>query len=124
MPLQYVPYEELPLADGIVDAGFLGQEIYGFGWTFRAWLLWEGYAVAGDREVVVVNTDSYREGGESLRFFVYNGTIREVATTVRFAVPTGALRDAAGAPLATVDGILPVTVEAGEWIRVEAMRAP
>lgn len=62
MPLQYIPYEEVPVLEGgLASDGFIGQELYGSGWVFRALLMWEGISVCTNRELMVVNTTSYRE---------------------------------------------------------------
>ena len=61
MPLDFIPFEDVPMLEGTNDAGFLGQEIYGAGFTFRAHLLWDAFACAADREVMVLSVDSYRE---------------------------------------------------------------
>lgn len=89
MPLAFIPFEEVPLLDGTIGAGFLGQEIYGAGWTFRAYLLWEAYARSSDREVMIVNCDSYRERTEgpwSGTFFAYNAGETDRTTEVNFPV--------------------------------------
>ena len=62
MPLQYIPYEEVPVLEGgLASDGFIGQEIYGSGWVFRALLIWEAISTCTNRELMVVNTTSYRE---------------------------------------------------------------
>jgi hypothetical protein len=62
MPLQYIPYEEVPVLEGgLASDGFIGQELYGSGWVFRALLMWEAISVCSNRELMVVNTTSYRE---------------------------------------------------------------
>ena len=62
MPLQYIPYEEVPVLEGgLASDGFIGQELYGSGWVFRALLIWEAISVCSNRELMVVNTTTYRE---------------------------------------------------------------
>lgn len=119
MPLAFVPYEELPLLDGSIDAGFLGQEIYGSGWTFRAWLLWEAFATAADREVMIVNTDSYHERADRLGFVVYNGTTVERTTTIEFMVDVASVSVDGGQPVATQS--VEVTLAAGGWRRLDVV---
>ena len=88
MPLGYIPFEDVPILEGPNDAGFLGQEIYGAGFTFRAHLLWDAFAVADHSEVMVLNTDSYRGAPASpptqLHFFAYNSTAGTVDSEVTF----------------------------------------
>jgi hypothetical protein len=88
MPVDFIPFEDVPILEGPNDVGFLGQEIYGAGFTFRAHLLWDALAQADNPEVMVVNTDSYREPVGSrptlLHFLAYNSTSVEVDCEVIF----------------------------------------
>ncbi|GAA2107954.1 hypothetical protein GCM10009841_28110 [Microlunatus panaciterrae] len=88
MPVGYIPFEDVPILEGPNDAGFLGQEIYGAGFTFRAHLLWDALAGADHSEVMVVNTDSYRGGTTSaptrLTFLAYNSTAAAVSSEINF----------------------------------------
>lgn len=88
MPLSHIPFEEVPILEGPNDAGFLGQEIYGAGFVFRAHLLWDALARADHPEVMVVSTDSYR-GDRTARpsrfaFLAYNSTAAPVDTRIAF----------------------------------------
>ncbi|HET9126611.1 MAG TPA: hypothetical protein VFN73_00890, partial [Propionibacteriaceae bacterium] len=88
MPLDHIPFEEVPILEGPHDAGFLGQEIYGAGFIFRAHLLWDALARADHPEVMVVSTDSYRgdRTGRPSRFafLAYNSTSVPVDTGIAF----------------------------------------
>lgn len=91
MPLDYVPFEDVPILEGPNDAGFLGQEIYGAGFTFRAHLLWDAFGSAADREVMVLNLDSYRERpadatGWRGSFVVFNSQDVPVHTAISLPV--------------------------------------
>ena len=94
MPLDFIPFEEVPILEGPNNAGFLGQEVYGAGFTFRAHLMWDGWAVADDREVMVLNLDTYREsiGDEPWAgdFLVFNSRDAAVETTVSVPALGGA----------------------------------
>jgi hypothetical protein len=123
MPLDYIPFEEVPILDGPLNAGFVGQEIYGAGWAFRAHLLWDAYAVSSDREIMVVNVDSYREpesGAWRGTFFVYNGSVQARSTSLTFPVlgdgGTAAIRlgEAAAVTVTGAEGV-PVTLATAEW---------
>lgn len=116
MPLNFIPFEEVPLLDGPVDAGFVGQEIYGAGWSFRAHLLWDALATSSDREVMVVHAGGYGspQRGDQDVFFLYNGTDREISTDIRFAVKVQLA-------LTTIDAgaALTYTLASGAWIRLD-----
>jgi hypothetical protein len=79
LPLQYVPYENIPILEGPAP-GSVGQEIYGSGWVFRACLMWETFGHAVDRDILVLNLDAFEErpqleqGRLELTFIVFNGT--------------------------------------------------
>ena len=60
-PLNYIPHEDIPLLEGPTGEARIGQEIYGAGWTFRAYLLWEAYGYCLDRDIMLVNLDGYNE---------------------------------------------------------------
>jgi hypothetical protein len=59
-PLDYIPHENVPILEG-PQMTTIGQEIYGAGWTFRAFLLWEAFGRAKDRDVMVLNLNSFEE---------------------------------------------------------------
>jgi hypothetical protein len=114
----------VPILDGPLNAGFVGQEIYGAGWAFRAHLLWEAYAVSSDREITVVNVDSYREpksGAWRGTFFVYNGTAQARSANLTFPVlgaeGTASIRLGEVAAPVTITGkaTVPVTLASAEW---------
>ena len=74
MPLQYIPYEEVPVLEGGLESdGFIGQEIYGSGWVFRALLMWEAIAFCSNKELMVVTTNSYRESS-TVELLISNST--------------------------------------------------
>lgn len=109
MPLDYIPFEDVPIFEGPNDAGFLGQEIYGAGFTFRAHLLWDACAYAVDREVMVVSLDSHREHPEDQgwigKFLLSNTSGDPVHTEIVFPL------------LETVGGLVTVTWPTGESIQ-------
>ncbi len=93
MPVAFIPFEDVPILEGPNDAGFLGQEIYGAGFTFRAHLLWDAFAVADHSEVMVINTDSYRgipaSAPARLHFLAYNSTSTSLDAEVGFPCLAG-----------------------------------
>lgn len=131
MPLDYIPFEQVPILDGPLDVDFVGQEIYGAGWTFRAHLLWDAYARSSDREVMIVNMDSYREpdcGPWSGSFYVFNSTGEDRETRLSFPViPDGqegvvTLHLDDGSTRALTAGrseTMPLTVPGAGWLRVD-----
>jgi hypothetical protein len=131
MPLDHIPFEEVPILEGPNDAGFLGQEVYGAGFTFRAHLMWDALAVADDREVMVVSLDGYRErearARRSWRFLAFNS--REEVAETRVALPVAAAAggrvrvEGPGTPSVTTDvaagdGIL-LRLGPGAWASLE-----
>jgi hypothetical protein len=60
-PLNYIPHEDIPLLEGPTGEARVGQEIYGAGWTFRAYLLWEAYGHCLDRDLMLVNLNGFEE---------------------------------------------------------------
>ncbi len=56
----FVPLENIAILEG-PEPAYVGQEIYGAGWTFRAHLLWEAFGRCEDREVMVLNLATYGE---------------------------------------------------------------
>ncbi|HEY4266648.1 MAG TPA: hypothetical protein VGM94_00515 [Galbitalea sp.] len=109
MPLDYIPFEEVPILEGPNNAGFLGQEIYGAGFTFRAHAMWDAFAVARNREVMVVSLRSYHEAdladasSRDFDFLVYNGSEATIDTEIDFPI-TGTSQ--------------PVTLGSGQWRRM------
>jgi hypothetical protein len=94
MPLDFIPFEDVPMLEGPNDAGFMGQEIYGAGFTFRAHLLWDAYAFAADREVMVLSVDSYREHLDPAApwqgsFLLFNSTDLPVQTAIELPIIGG-----------------------------------
>ena len=71
-------------------ANTVGAEIYGAGWTFRAYLLWEAFGRARDRDVMVLNLDGFDErrqlasGRWDLRFIAFNPTAKAIQTELIF----------------------------------------
>jgi hypothetical protein len=79
------------MLEGPNDAGFLGQEIYGAGFTFRAHLLWDAFACAADREVMVLSVDSYRERPSKAttwegHFLLFNSRDESVETAISLPI--------------------------------------
>jgi hypothetical protein len=58
-PLNYIPHEDIPILEGPTTEARVGQEIYGAGWTFWAYLLWEAAGHFTDRDLMLVNLDTY-----------------------------------------------------------------
>jgi len=130
MPLDFIPFEDVPILEGPNNAGFLGQEIYGAGFTFRAHLLWDAYASAADREVMVLNLDSYREDPSRTpawqgSFLVFNSRDEPVETMISLpvirsggeGVVTVSTPDGADTKHVIAGGQgLPVSLGPGRWV--------
>ncbi len=81
----HIPREDIPQFGG-PDA-FIGQALYGAGYTFRAYALWEAYAVADDRDVMVLHLDAYEEPepapAAEHHFLIHNPRPQKVATRIQ-----------------------------------------
>ncbi|HEV2296801.1 MAG TPA: hypothetical protein VGR35_23365 [Tepidisphaeraceae bacterium] len=78
-PLKYIPLENIGILEGPPPTT-VGAEIYGAGWTFRAYLLWEAFGRCRDRDIMLLNLDAFDErrqiatGEWDLRFIAFNPT--------------------------------------------------
>jgi hypothetical protein len=87
--LKYIPLENIGILEG-PPPSVVGAEIYGAGWTFRAYLLWEALGRSRDRDVMLLNLDSFDErrqaisGRWDLRFIAFNPTSRAVESELVF----------------------------------------
>jgi hypothetical protein len=74
-----VPLENIGILEG-PPATTVGAEIYGAGWTFRAYLMWEAFGRCRDRDIMVLNLDQFDERKQSeagrwdLHFVAFNST--------------------------------------------------
>jgi hypothetical protein len=131
MPLGFIPFEEVPILEGPNGAGFLGQEIYGAGFSFLAHLLWDAYATAADRDIMVLNTRPYGTDRPDARtwegsFLVFNSRGEPVETSVTF--PVAGAGDRVAVTVTTPDGAtadrdvdargLPLRLGPGGWARL------
>jgi hypothetical protein len=127
MPLDWIPFEEVPMLEGPNDAGFLGQEVYGAGFTFRAHLMWDARAHAANRDVLVVGIDEYREREAAARgdrrFLAFNGGVEPIETAVLFPGTAsesrvrieGPRRESARHDLGP-GGTVPLRLAPAEWV--------
>jgi hypothetical protein len=130
-PLKYVPLENIGILEGPPPTT-VGAEIYGAGWTFRAYLMWEALGRSTDREIMVLNLDQFDErrqiaaGEWDLRFIAFNPTAepRESELVFPLAVERAATITARGATGATSAplsaGRFSMRLEPGEirWLNV------
>lgn len=78
-PLRFVPLENIWILEGPKPSS-VGAEIYGAGWVFRAYLLWEAFGRCVDREIMVLNCSAFDEirqletGRWEIEFYVFNST--------------------------------------------------
>jgi hypothetical protein len=133
-PLKYIPLENIGILEGPVPSS-VGAEIYGAGWTFRAYLLWEALGRCRDREIMVLNLDGFDErrqfeaGKWDLRFVAFNSTPNTIQSELIFPLAleraaTIAQGDAAhgisarATPL--TGGRHPIRLEPGQalWLKV------
>lgn len=131
MPLEFIPFEEVPILEGPNGAGFLGQEVYGAGFSFLAHLLWDAYATAPDRDVMVLNTRPYDTARPDTpawegTFMVFNSGDEPVRTSVTF--PVAAAGERVAVTVTTPEGAaadqdvgargLPIRLGPGGWARL------
>jgi hypothetical protein len=127
-PLKYIPLENVGILEGPPPT-VVGAEIYGAGWTFRAYLLWEAFGHCRDREIMVLNLDSFDErrqfeaGSWNLHFAVFNPT--EAAIESELIFPLALERSASiiqdGSTGALTAGRCPIRLGPGDarWINVK-----
>jgi hypothetical protein len=133
-PLKYIPLENIGILEGPPPTT-VGAEIYGAGWTFRAYLLWEALGHCRDRDVMVLNLDAFDErrqiaaGRWDLRFVAFNPTTEARQSELVFppAIERAAtIRETAAAdtppsdPTPLAAGRWPIHLQPGEsrWLRV------
>jgi hypothetical protein len=120
-PLKYIPLENVGILEGPAPTT-VGAEIYGAGWTFRAYLLWEALGRCRDREIMLLNLDSFDErrqlesGHWDLSFIAFNATDRRRETELIFPLaierPASIMQNNGSAAL--VGGRWRITLEPGE----------
>ena len=75
--LKYIPYENVGVLED-EKTGWIGQEIYGCGQVYEAYLMWEAFAKCDDRDVMALNLNNYKwldteaVHSSELLFVVYN----------------------------------------------------
>jgi hypothetical protein len=122
-PLKYVPLENIGILEGPPPTT-VGAEIYGAGWTFRAYLLWEAFGRCRDRDLMLLNLDQFDErrqlesGRWDLRFVAFNSTARTIESELIF--PLALERPAMLDDQPLVAGRVPVRMEPGEvrWLNL------
>lgn len=136
-PLKYIPHENIPLLEG-PNSTPVGQEIYGAGFTFRAYLLWEALASCSDRDVMVLNLESYEEPERLAdetgvwHFLVFNPEAASKRAEVVFplsqgraaTVMTGMAFPLAGDSAPLAGGRLAVTLAPGEALCLQLTLGP
>jgi hypothetical protein len=122
-PLKYIPLENIAILEG-PKANTVGAEIYGAGWTFRAYLLWEAFGHCKDRDVMVMNLDCFDErrqieqGKWDLHFVAFNPTERVIDSELIFPLAVERSAKIDNQPLRA--GRHPIRLEPGElrWLNV------
>jgi hypothetical protein len=111
----------------------VGAEIYGAGWTFRAYLLWEAFGRARDRDIMVLNLDSFDErrqleaGKWDQSFIAFNSSDQRRESELLFPLaterPATLLHENKPVPFA--GGRHAITLEPGEakWLRLMIQRS-
>jgi hypothetical protein len=113
-PLKYVPLENIGILEGPAPTT-VGAEIYGAGWTFRAYLMWEAFGRARERDLMVLNLDAFDErrqleaGRWDLNFVAFNATDRAIDTELIFPLAVEQ------ASTSCVDGGTPAPLTAGRY---------
>jgi hypothetical protein len=127
-PLKFIPQENIPILEGPVP-GKVGQEIYGAGWTFRAHLLWDAWGQVADRDLMLLNLNSYEEDAafdhaEALQFVLYNPLEEPREARVTFTLPPGwsgvvcHTQDGCGFPVGGGSQSVVLALAAGAWLRL------
>jgi hypothetical protein len=128
-PLKYVPLENIGILEGPPPTT-VGAEIYGAGWTFRAHLLWEAFGHCRDREIMLVNLDSFDErrqleaGQWDLHFIAFNSTTQARQSELIFppALERAAtIADDSSPAAALSGGRYPIRLQPGESRRLNVI---
>ncbi len=104
--LLHIPFENLGVLED-EKTGWIGQEIYGCGQVFQAYLMWEALAHAEDRAVMVLNLSQYRAleladfERQQQTFIIFNPESEARRTRIRLA-GLGASRVSIGSTLETL----------------------
>ena len=136
-PLKFIPHENIPLLEG-PNSTPVGQEIYGAGFTFRAYLLWEALAYCSDRDVMALNLESYEENKRLVdkervwRFLLFNPetTLKQCDVVFPLAAGcnaialTGPVFPLAGKGRLLGGGRLPIVLTPGETLCLQLMLDP
>jgi hypothetical protein len=90
-PLKYIPLENIGILEGPA-ANTVGAEIYGAGWTFRAYLMWGALGRCRDREIMLINLDQFDERRQlearrwDLSFIAFNPTAEALQSELIFPI--------------------------------------
>ncbi|BBH24213.1 hypothetical protein Back11_55580 [Paenibacillus baekrokdamisoli] len=57
--LMYIPFENLGVLED-EKTGWIGQEIYGCGQVYQAYLMWEAFGKSSDRDILLLNLNNYK----------------------------------------------------------------
>lgn len=112
-PLRFVPLENIWILEGPKPTS-VGAEIYGAGWVFRAYLLWEAFGRCVDREIMVLNCSAFDElrqleiGRWEIDFLIFNST--EQTCEAQLAFPIASEREAT-----VMDGEQRHSLRGGRW---------
>jgi hypothetical protein len=124
-PLKYIPLENIGILEGPAPTT-VGAEIYGAGWTFRAHLLWEAFGHARDRDIMLLNLDSFDErrqieaGQWDLHFIAFNSTTQPRETELIFPLALEHAASIAHGPAPDAISPAPVPLSSGRWpVRLE-----
>ena len=125
MPLKYVPLENIGILEG-PQPHSVGAEIYGAGWVFRAYLLWEALGRCIDREIMVLNCDAFDERRQlescrwDLTFYVFNPTseTRDAELVFPVAIERIATLVADGGRQRLLGGRWKTQLKPGGWRRI------
>lgn len=125
--LKHIPFENLGILED-EKTGWIGQEIYGCGQVFQAYLMWETLAHAENRSVMVLNISNYQAleisnfGQLVNTFIIFNPEAKIIQT--RIHVNNNSAVVSIGASLetlkATLDSGIEVTLQPSQvlYLRV------
>lgn len=131
--LKYVPFENLGVLED-EKTGWIGQEIYGAGQVFEAYLMWEAFAKSDDRDVMILNLNNYKFSelktisAAELTFIVYNPTNTKKAIKLQIDPGSNCTKAFAGvsfdviaSPLPMMNKQLELVIEADQYVYVKLM---
>jgi hypothetical protein len=126
--LKYIPYENVGVLED-EKTGWIGQEIYGCGQVYQAYLMWEAFGKSKDRNILVLNLNNYKflDTGEihdsEWNFIVFNPESEEKHVEIQLSISSkdkrawiGSTMTTCEKPVPCIDGVVQFTLLPSEYV--------